>query len=72
MAERAPLLAATATVGFFSLAGLPPRPWEVGLCAVIEETGGIMSYWALYHPPGEPDFHHPGCFALTLPAPEPT
>ena len=52
------------------LAGLPPRPWEVGLCAVIEEIGGIKSYWALAHPPGEPDFHHPACFTLTLPAPD--
>lgn len=52
------------------LAGLPPRPWSVGLCAVIEETGGIKSYWALAHPPGEPDFHAPACFALTLAAPE--
>ncbi len=52
------------------LAGLPPRPWEVGLCAVIEETGGIKSYWALAHPPGEPDFHAPACFAVTLAAPD--
>jgi hypothetical protein len=52
------------------LAGLPRRPWEVGLSAVIEETGGTKSYWALAHPPGEPDFHAPACFALTLPAPE--
>ena len=27
-----------------------------------------MSYWALAHPPGKPDFHHPDCFALELPA----
>jgi hypothetical protein len=41
---------------------------QVGLCAVIEEIDGIKSYWALAHPPGKPDFHHPDCFALTLPA----
>jgi hypothetical protein len=42
----------------------------VGLCAVIEERDGTKSYWALAHPPsGPPDFHHPDCFALTLPAP---
>ncbi|MET0251044.1 MAG: DOMON-like domain-containing protein [Novosphingobium sp.] len=49
-------------------AGLPPRPWRVGLSAIIEEDGGAKSYWALAHPSGEPDFHHPVCFALTLPA----
>ena len=41
---------------------------HLGLSAVIEETDGTKSYWALRHPPGEPDFHHPDCFALELPA----
>ena len=45
-----------------------PR-WRLGLSAVIEERGGRKSYWALAHPPGEPDFHHPACFALELPPP---
>jgi len=48
----------------------PAGPWSVGLSAVIEEIDGTKSYWALRHPPGPPDFHHPDCFALTLPAPE--
>jgi hypothetical protein len=43
-----------------------------GLSAVIEETDGTKSYWALAHPPGKPDFHHPDCFALYLPAPDNT
>ncbi len=51
------------------LAALPPRPWRAGLTAVIEEEGGVMSYWSLAHPPGPPDFHHPACLALTVPAP---
>lgn len=42
--------------------------WRVALSAVIEETAGGLSYWALAHPPGEPDFHHSDCFALELPA----
>ncbi|WP_067683363.1 DOMON-like domain-containing protein [Erythrobacter sp. HI0063] len=42
---------------------------EIGLSAVIEEEGGTKSYWALTHPPGDPDFHHPTCFAATLAAP---
>ena len=42
---------------------------RIALSAVIEETGGTKSYWALAHPPGVPDFHHPTCFAATLAAP---
>ncbi len=52
--------------------GLPTPPWSYGLSAVIEETGGTKSYWALAHPPGAPDFHHPTCFAARLPAPQQT
>jgi hypothetical protein len=37
---------------------------------VLEEDGGALSgalsYWALRHPPGKPDFHHPAGFALEL------
>lgn len=47
----------------------PPEKARISLCAVIEEEGGTKSYWALAHPPGKPDFHHPACFALELPAP---
>ncbi len=42
-------------------------PWRVGLCAVIEDAGGRMGYWALAHPPGKPDFHHPDGFACEVP-----
>lgn len=50
---------------------LPPGELQIALCAVIEETDGTKSYWALAHPPeGPPDFHHRDCFALTLPAPD--
>jgi hypothetical protein len=44
---------------------------RIGLSAVIEEADGNKSYWALAHPPGGPDFHHPDCFTLTLPAARP-
>jgi hypothetical protein len=37
-----------------------------GLAAVIEETNGRRSYWALAHPPGKPDFHHADGFALEV------
>ncbi|MFN3389167.1 MAG: DOMON-like domain-containing protein [Allosphingosinicella sp.] len=46
-------------------------PWRLGLSAVIEERNGRLSYWALAHPPGDPDFHHPDCFTLELPAARP-
>ena len=46
---------------------LPPAAlWRLGLSAVIEETSGRLSYWALAHPPGRPDFHHADCFTLQL------
>jgi hypothetical protein len=45
-------------------------PWHVALSAIIEETDGTKSYWALRHPPSPPDFHHPDCFALELAAPD--
>jgi hypothetical protein len=42
--------------------------WRLGLSAVIEEASDRLSYWALAHPPGKPDFHHPDCFAGTVAA----
>lgn len=47
------------------------NPTCLSLSAVIEEKSGHKSYWALQHPAGPPDFHHPDCFALELP-PSPT
>ncbi len=40
--------------------------WRLAVSAVVEEQGGRRSYWALRHPPGPPDFHHPDSFALPL------
>jgi hypothetical protein len=40
---------------------------RLGLSAIVEEKSGAKSWWALAHPPGAPDFHHPDCFALELP-----
>jgi hypothetical protein len=40
--------------------------WRLGLSALIEETNGNKSYWALAYPPGKPDFHHPDCFGYEL------
>ena len=46
-------------------------PLRLGLSAVIESRFGSLSYWALLHPAGKPDFHHPDAFALRLEPPEP-
>ena len=44
---------------------LPPGPsLRLGLSAVVEDAHGVLSYWALRHPPGKPDFHHTEAFAL--------
>jgi len=51
------------------VAGLPKEDCAMGLSAILEEQGGVKSYWALTHGEGKPDFHAPACFALTLPAP---
>jgi hypothetical protein len=39
---------------------------RLAISAVIEETNGRKSYWALAHPPGKPDFHHAAGFAISL------
>ena len=41
---------------------------KIGACAVIEDAQGALSYWALRHAPGKPDFHHPEAFAMELDA----
>lgn len=45
---------------------------RVALTAVIEDTHGERSYWALAHAPGKPDFHHRAGFVLELPPSEQT
>lgn len=42
----------------------PRARLRLALSAVVEEENGVLSYWALKHPPGKPDFHHPDSFAL--------
>jgi hypothetical protein len=48
----------------------PHAPLQLALSAVVEEKDGALSYWALKHPPGKPDFHHPDAFALELLPPD--
>ena len=75
--DTAPGIGLDASDGHFALeahiAALPVQAGskvQLALSAVIEETDGTKSYWALAHPPGKPDFHHPTCFAVTLAATE--
>lgn len=50
--------------GLDALIGL--APWRLALTAVIELGDGSKSYWSLAHALGQPDFHHPDCFAARL------
>lgn len=53
------------------LADLPALPAALSLTAVIEEEGGVKSFWAMTHvDEDQPDFHDPACFTATLAAPE--
>jgi hypothetical protein len=54
------------TVGA-TIAADAEHKWQLGLSAVLEETDGTRSFWALAHPDErKPDFHHPDCFAAQL------
>jgi hypothetical protein len=48
----------------------PRTQVQLALSAVVEDEQGVLSYWALTHPPGRPDFHHPDAFALELEWPD--
>ena len=45
---------------------LAVRTLKLALTAVVEDDSGTLSYWALKHAPGKPDFHHPNGFVLEL------
>jgi hypothetical protein len=60
----------TATVHLAGVASLArARVMRMALAAVVEEEDGRLSYWALQHAPGNPDFHHPDGFTLELRSP---
>jgi hypothetical protein len=67
-ADQFELRAAIALAGLGDLS--ETKGWRLGLSAVIEETNGERSYWALAHPPGQADFHHADGFTYDLPAAE--
>jgi hypothetical protein len=60
-------LALEASISLHRLApALADARLALALSAVLEDDAGGLSYWALKHPPGKPDFHHPDAFALDL------
>ncbi|MFN5128617.1 MAG: DOMON-like domain-containing protein [Sphingomonadaceae bacterium] len=66
VAQDADALTLTATIAL-------PDTWRerslrVGISAVMATKSGDISYWAVTHPPGKPDFHHKDCFAVQLEA----
>lgn len=49
---------------------LPSGDLAINLTAVLEEEGGVKSYWAISHRQDKPDFHDASCFNGTLAAPD--
>jgi len=73
-AERLELQAEVYVGGTLSAPGcgaeaLADRRLRLALSAVVEDQEGRLSYWALRHPAGRPDFHHPESFSLALELP---
>lgn len=64
-----PSISCTRTPSIFQLTAAFDMPAPLGaarlaIAAVIEDDEGRLSYWALAHPPGKPDFHHDDGFVL--------
>lgn len=65
--RSAETLELSAAIRLNDLAGIRPDVYlSLGLSAVIEDVKGSLSYWALKHPPGKPDFHHADNFTLQI------
>ncbi|HEX2827531.1 MAG TPA: DOMON-like domain-containing protein [Burkholderiales bacterium] len=69
--DATPRIACSRSGDAFVLDAMVPAQMIAGadfaLSAVVEELDGTLSYWALRHPSGKPDFHHRDAFALHLP-----
>ncbi len=80
-AQAAPRLAVQQQPHYLSLEAIvsldalsplhPTSVLRVAAAAVVEAADASLSYWALRHPPGKPDFHHHDAFAVLLEAPNP-
>jgi len=62
--DRLELTAHVHLEGLGELAGVSLL--RLALTAVVEDDSGSLSYWALRHAPGNPDFHDPEGFAFEL------
>ncbi|HUL18423.1 MAG TPA: DOMON-like domain-containing protein [Steroidobacteraceae bacterium] len=68
--ERPGRLTLSATLELGGVAALERAPQlRLALAAVLEDGQGSLSYWALRHAPGPPDFHHRAGSTLKLHAP---
>ena len=62
-------LALDASLPLSTLHSLAGPGWDsvrLGMSAVLEDQSGTITFWALGHPEGKPDFHDPACFVLEL------
>ena len=65
--SRAERLELDASIPLGRLSAMHPRQrLSLAISAVVEDEQGGLSYWALKHAPGKPDFHHPDSFVLEL------
>jgi hypothetical protein len=53
-----------ATIALSDLRPQARHTLKLALTAVVEDGSGTLSYWALKHAPGKPDFHHCDGFVL--------
>ena len=57
-----------AALDLADLKGLREAPTlKLAVTAVVEDDSGNLTYWALKHAAGKPDFHHQDGFVLELP-----
>jgi hypothetical protein len=65
--SRAERLELDASIPLDRLSAMHPHAsLALALSAVVEDEHGVLSWWALKHAPGKPDFHHPDSFVLEL------
>jgi len=66
----APEVTTTRAADALTLAARLALPVDAGprfsLTAIVEQSNGALSYWALAHASAKPDFHHPDSFVLNL------
>jgi hypothetical protein len=65
--RAAGILELDASIPLDRLSAMHPRgKLALALSVVVEDEDGVLSYWALRHPAGKADFHHPESFVLKL------